>query len=110
MMVHIDLWEQQPYHSFTICCSHNYVLDWIHHGCEWGVNIRKGKDLFMKIPQGFEKFYAKDDVWLLLKPLYQSNQANKGIFGWYYCVLLKRLDLNIFVLILVCIISGIMVC
>jgi hypothetical protein len=25
-------------------------------------NIKKGKEIYFKIPQGFEKFYAKDDV------------------------------------------------
>jgi Reverse transcriptase (RNA-dependent DNA polymerase) len=43
-------------------------------------NIKKGKELYMKIPQGFEKFYAEDDVWLLLKTLYGMKQAAKAFW------------------------------
>jgi Reverse transcriptase (RNA-dependent DNA polymerase) len=72
-------------------------------------NIEKGKELYMKIPQGFEKFYVEDDVWLLLKTLYGTKQAAKH-FGQYYCILLKQLVSNVVVLSHVYIISGIMVC
>jgi Reverse transcriptase (RNA-dependent DNA polymerase) len=70
-------------------------------------NIEKGKELYMKIPQGFEKFYAKDDVCLLLKTLFGTKQAAKA----FWLVLLPTIkDLNVVVLIHVCIISVIMVC
>jgi Reverse transcriptase (RNA-dependent DNA polymerase)/Zinc knuckle len=50
-------------------------------------NIEKGKELYMKIPQGFEKFYAEDDVWLLLKTLYGTKQAAKA----FWLVLLRTI-------------------
>jgi Reverse transcriptase (RNA-dependent DNA polymerase) len=50
-------------------------------------NIEKGKELYMKIPQGFEKFYAEDDMWLLLKTLYGTKQAAKA----FWLVLLRTI-------------------
>jgi Reverse transcriptase (RNA-dependent DNA polymerase) len=50
-------------------------------------NIKKGKELYMKIPQGFEKFYAKDDVWLLLKTCYGIKQAAKAFWLVLLCTI-----------------------
>jgi hypothetical protein len=41
----------------------------------------------MKITQGLEKFYAKDDVWLLLNTLYGTKQAAKA----FWLVLLRTI-------------------
>jgi Reverse transcriptase (RNA-dependent DNA polymerase) len=43
-------------------------------------NIEKGKELHMKIPQGFEKSYAEDDVWLLLKLYMELKQVAKAFW------------------------------
>jgi hypothetical protein len=43
-------------------------------------NIEKGKVLYMKILQGFEKCCAEDDVWLLLKTLYITKPVAKAFW------------------------------
>jgi Reverse transcriptase (RNA-dependent DNA polymerase) len=50
-------------------------------------NIEKGKELHMKIPQGFEKFCAKNDVWLLLKTLYGTKQVAKAFWLLLLCTI-----------------------
>jgi hypothetical protein len=43
--------------------------------------FEKGRQMFMTIPQGFEKYYSKDVVLLLLKTLYGTKQAARAFWN-----------------------------
>jgi hypothetical protein len=38
-------------------------------------NFENGEKIYMEVPQGFERFYAKNTVLLLLKTIYGLKQA-----------------------------------
>jgi Reverse transcriptase (RNA-dependent DNA polymerase) len=42
--------------------------------------FEKGQKVYMEVPQGFEKYYPKNRVLLLLKTLYGTKQATKAFW------------------------------